>query len=401
MKALQYLLVIFLGGFIVSVCGETLLNAIEPRPADASQLGPQTCLVKAEVVTPQAEKRIDGSSITVMAELTLGDIYELRSLLFQYKPEGSDKWTKIISDTAHPNPDWIYPYYVHWNVSRYDEGEYHLRAVAKDINGNEDDQLADITITVDHRNPEVIEGRIEGREELDEMEPPPFILLPYLDIENDPNNNEYVSHEGYIKIELILEEDANWVIVGDDLSDKTTEVFIPQEFLNHNTVLTLITGDREPTLFEDDSLHIVEFRRIELEGGPSVLSSQFEAEVVISYSDFDQDGIVDGTSLNENFLRLYRFDDSEGIWVESPSSVDARLNKVSGNAAQLSIFGLGVDLGGRFMEEEGNLGMTCNTILNAPPPSNSQIISNILPLLIPFLILLIRKKILSTDRSCS
>ena len=111
--------------------------------------------------------------------------------------------------------------------------------------------------------------------------------------------------------------------------------------------------------------------------------------------------IIIGTSLNENFLRLYRFDDSEGIWVESPSSVDARLNKVSGNAAQLSIFGLGVDLGGRFMEEEGNLGMTCNTILNAPPPSNSQIISNILPLLIPFLVLLIRKRFLTTDRACS
>ncbi|UCD83771.1 MAG: hypothetical protein JSU92_10810 [Deltaproteobacteria bacterium] len=400
MKTSRYLIFILLGGLIIPGFGGILLTAIEPEIAVADQSGLGTRSLQAEIVTPPAGKSVDGSSLTVMADLTLGDPSELKSVLFQYKPEESDIWTKIDSNPAHPNPDQSYPYYVHWDVSEFNEGDYHLRAIAKDINGNEDDNPAEILVTIDHSEPEVIEGRIEEGEELDETESPPFILLPYLYTEND-SNNEYVSHEGYTKIEKILKEDANWVIAGDDLSDKTTEVFVPQGSLNYEgTVVTIIIGDREPTLFEDESLHIVEFRRVELEGGEDAPSSQFEAEVIISYSDSDQDGIVDGTSLNENFLRLYRFDDSEGIWVESPSSVDARLNKVSGNTAQLSVFGLGVDLGGRFLEEEGNLGMTCNTILNAPPPSNSQIISNIMPLLIPFLALLIRKRILTADRAC-
>ena len=56
---------------------------------------------------------------------------------------------------------------------------------------------------------------------------------------------------------------------------------------------------------------------------------EFEVTLVFSYPDANQDGIVDGTSINENDLKVYYFDETAGEWINIGGTVDTTANTIT------------------------------------------------------------------------
>jgi N-acetylneuraminic acid mutarotase len=119
-------------------------NVVAAIPVDT--LSP----VKAIIKIPYNGKRINGNSVTVMAELTSGKISDVKEIFFEYKTTDSVTWMLIPpSDSHHTNPDNTCPYFIHWDVSILPEGYYNLRAVAVDKDGYSDTEPSYITIIID------------------------------------------------------------------------------------------------------------------------------------------------------------------------------------------------------------------------------------------------------------
>ena len=106
--------------------------------------------VKAAIKTPHNGKRINGNSVTVMAEVVFGKIGDVREIFFEYKAADSDTWMLIPPAGLHcTNPDNTFPYFLHWDVSTLPEGFYNLRAVAVSKDNYRDSAPGYITVVID------------------------------------------------------------------------------------------------------------------------------------------------------------------------------------------------------------------------------------------------------------
>jgi hypothetical protein len=76
-----------------------------------------------------------------------------------------------------------------------------------------------------------------------------------------------------------------------------------------------------------------------LTNGQDQLSAGQTARITIAYDDADNDGIVDGTSADEQFLAIDRYDPDTGSWVTLDSELDPVNNLVSAETDRLSLFG--------------------------------------------------------------
>ncbi|MFH1642794.1 MAG: PKD domain-containing protein, partial [Nanoarchaeota archaeon] len=56
---------------------------------------------------------------------------------------------------------------------------------------------------------------------------------------------------------------------------------------------------------------------------------EFEVTLTFSYPDADQNGIVDGTSVNENDLKVYYYDETAGEWINVGGTVDTIANTIT------------------------------------------------------------------------
>ncbi len=63
--------------------------------------------------------------------------------------------------------------------------------------------------------------------------------------------------------------------------------------------------------------------------------------ITISYSDVNQDGIVDDTWIQEKDLKIYHYDDTSTTWVGVLSIVDSGANTITAEISKLSDFGVG------------------------------------------------------------
>ncbi|MCX7001509.1 MAG: hypothetical protein NT106_14635, partial [Candidatus Sumerlaeota bacterium] len=116
--------------------------------------------VQTVVSVPLNGRRIDGDCVTVMAEIVTGSAEKVRDVRFQYRlPSITGVWTDIIpAGCNHPNPDADSPFYVHWDVTGLSDGDVDLRAFATGIDGMADTAPDDITVMIDHVNPETDES---------------------------------------------------------------------------------------------------------------------------------------------------------------------------------------------------------------------------------------------------
>ncbi|RLD16491.1 MAG: hypothetical protein DRI36_05615 [Caldiserica bacterium] len=265
-----------------------------------------TGLVKAVIKIPQNGKKVSGNRLMVMAEVVVGEISEVKNILFEYKKEDDTVWQTIpAANFNHPNPDSEYPYFIHWDVSSLAEGRYNIRAVATDIYDVSDSNPGYITIEIDHSNPDIEEKlNLVGEQERKEK------------IDNRRNN--------VIK-------------VGDNKENTITQVIIPEGAISTETAkILVVVNPVNPPPPSKDINPIDEYREIKLEGAELT----GEVSIIIPYKDEDDDGKVDGKGVPEDTLSAFYYDEDRGKWEKITTELDFENNIATVKTTHFTLFAL-------------------------------------------------------------
>ncbi len=271
--------------------------------------------VKARIKVPYSGKKVSGNRLTVVAEVYLNPS-EVKEVKFEYKPSYSDTWTDIPpATTRHPNPDSSWPYFVHWDVSNLENGNYDIRAVAYDTLGGKDTSPDYITIIVNHVDKDV---------------------------------EEIVDADGkHIKREKVHRGRKRRIKAGSMEEEGLTEVVISTNTLENNEDTVEITLNPDLVSGPLASLVAVKAREVKLGSGQKNLPE--EAEIYIPYDDSDGDGYIeiDGneTKYTADDLVVWSYDEKEGRWEEEKNiEVDRDKRRVKVKTNHFSYFSIFVKI---------------------------------------------------------
>lgn len=266
--------------------------------------------VSAAVVSPAGGLRVAGDRLTLLAALVLGKASAVSAVRFQYKASTTAAWADVpAAEAAHPNPAASPPYYVHWDVTGLAAMNYDLRAAASDLAGTPDRAPPSVTVAVDPAGYELHEyslgaGRIE-------------------------------------KDQTVYGGVRNVLDAADGASALVARVTIPAGALAGSTAtasLVLNPAGQPPsgTALLSPGMGL----QVALSGAQSALAGGQTASLVLTYADADGNGLVDGTLLRADDLRLYAYDVPSGAWrMEAPSSVDLTAHTLTGSTPHFSSFG--------------------------------------------------------------
>ncbi|MBI4054862.1 MAG: fibronectin type III domain-containing protein [Elusimicrobia bacterium] len=279
--------------------------------ASATALDSVSSAVQAAIKVPQSGRKVTGNRLTVVAEIVQGNLSSVKSVRFQYRNaiSTSNPWVDIVAATTqHPNPDLESPYFVHWDVSSFAEGNYELRAVATNTSDGSDPSPPTIFITIDHA---------------------------------DPESEEIVSGSGIRKRQRVNGTVPNTVQVGDPQSAVVTNVTVPANALSSSsTTLRLLTAPSSLPQVPGSLTSPDIFTEITLENGQTTLSNSQQATITIDYPDANGDGLVDDSGLKEDRLALYRFNTGTNRWDKLAGSVDTLSKRITAQTPGFSVFGL-------------------------------------------------------------
>jgi|GEM_PF-921448 len=212
-------------------------------------------IVKAIIRTPYAGKKISGSRTTVMAKSMFGKTQQVKGIYFQYRPADSVVWRPMIpaGPQHNPNPDTIPPFFIHWNVSSFQPGNYFLRAVAFDSDNVPDLSPISTMITIDNKHPDELETTW-----------PPIKIVEH------------------VKQETVERMSNNVLLMGNESENNLTRVIVPELALEENTTLSCII--RDPANSPDPYPYVStgEFRQIWLENGQTLMLGGLTSCVEIS-----------------------------------------------------------------------------------------------------------------------
>lgn len=290
----------------VNRCGseEANLRVLASAPAMSSLSG-----VRAAIKDPHSGKKVSGNSLTIIAEIILGEAFQVSEVRFQYKASASAVWSDIVAANAnHPNPDTGAPYFVHWDVSGLSSGNYDLRAVASDNSGNADDGAPSVTLTVDNSDFEV---------------------------------KENVQGDGTVKKEQVINNAVTSVVQAADADQSwVTRVSIPSEAVNLSTVTLSIVSNPLGAPAQELAFNPVgQAAEITLSNAQHGLDNGQKAEIALTYPDSDGDGVVDGTSYRAERLQIFSYDTLTMTWKQDlECSVDKANNRVIGHTPHFSYF---------------------------------------------------------------
>ncbi|PKM97336.1 MAG: hypothetical protein CVU79_08740 [Elusimicrobia bacterium HGW-Elusimicrobia-3] len=265
---------------------------------------------RAAIKIPQTGRRVNGNSVTVMAEITSGLPADVKHVRLQYKASASPAWLDIPARDPgnHPNPDTAPPYFIHWDVTGLPPGAYDLRAVAADLGNAADPSPAAVTILIGADEPDIVENASGGR---------------------------------VTKEQLVNNLVANTLQAGDPASAQLAKVEIPAGALDYSTATVAVTNN--PALLPPAPAD-AEAAGIAVEinlSNQSALAGGRSAVVTLVYPDADNDGIVDGTNLRTNLLEMYSSPNAAGPWQRDlESAVDLGAKKVTGRTRHFSFFAL-------------------------------------------------------------
>ncbi|HAN05856.1 MAG TPA: hypothetical protein DCW72_01730 [Elusimicrobia bacterium] len=266
--------------------------------------------VRAAIKIPQTGRRVNGNSVTVMAELTGGLPAGVKHVRLQYKAVASAAWLDIPARDPgnHPNPDTSAPYFIHWDVTGLAAGGYDLRAVATDLNNTADPSPAAVTIQVGAAEPDIVENSSGGK---------------------------------VTKEQVVNNLVANTLQAGDPASAQLAKVEIPAGALDYSTATVAVTNN--PALLPPAPAD-AEAAGIAVEinlSNQSALAGGQSALVTLVYPDANNDGLVDGTNLRTNLLEMYSSHSPAGPWQRDlESAVDLAAKKVTGRTRHFSFFAL-------------------------------------------------------------
>lgn len=263
--------------------------------------------VRAAIKVPLAGKRVKGNSVTIVAEIILGQVSQVAQVRFQYTPSGAGAWTDIpAANVNHPNPDLAAPYFVHLDADALGAGTYDLRAVATDIYSVADPAAPAITIVVD---------------------PVDF------------DTSESVSAGEQRKEQKINNTVTSTVQAADDTTTLLSKVVIPSGAVSDSTAaLTLVNNPAAVPAPPSgaDALNLAV--KVNLSNGQSQLAAGKTAALTFSYKDDDNNGIVDGTLASVERLKVYTVPDSGGSWTQLATSVDRTNKTITGVTTHFSFF---------------------------------------------------------------
>ena len=261
--------------------------------------------VKARIKIPQTGKKITGNMVLVMAEPYLNPT-AVKEIKFEYKASHEDTWQTIPpATTRHPNPDSSWPYFIHWDVSELEDGNYDIRAVAYDVLGGWDTQPDFITISVNKVDKDIEEKVVDGRHQRKEK------------IDNRKNNKVHSAG--------IEEDDITEVVISTGALKSTTD------YVKIVTNPPIIQG---PLALLAQTIKV---RDVSLESGQKELLA--EAGISIPYQDDDNDGIEDTTKTKAEELEVWSYDEEKGKWKkEEKVEVDKTNKKVKVKTKHFSTF---------------------------------------------------------------
>jgi hypothetical protein len=237
------------------------------------------------------EKHIRGNSFTVKAELTQGgpeDVSPTLGVRFDVRPLPSGSFVPIHPRHLNqPNPDVRYPYFTHWDVSIVPDGDYELRAVAYALDGTADPSPETIRMTIDHSGA----------------------------IDIDENFTSDSIQESRTAVDDGME---NYVVSGDwTATNSAAEIFIPEGALiplADTAILSFPDPAGEAPLLDPIDRSLGMFIEFSFQSGETNLEEMHRADLLVSYSDYDQDGYLDGTDIRESHLEMRYFDPIAGVY---------------------------------------------------------------------------------------
>jgi len=266
---------------------------------------------KAAIKSPNPGRSVNGNRITIVAEIETGFYTGDISILFQYRyPSLSGPWSDIIAaDQQHPNPDTQPPFFIHWDVTTLSEGLYDLRAICS-YPGYSDPNPTFVTIEIKHTG---------------------------------ATHSARLDTDGHLLVEDMLESEiVNEISSADPITGTLVHLAIDASCLSGNTPKLILKfyllGDF-PILEDFAGLNGLD-PAIQLtlqDTGIIDPSNTRLLKVYFHYKDMTNDGIVDGTTIKENWLRLYRYDGISTI-EELVSTIDPIKNIAVGASGQTSIF---------------------------------------------------------------
>ncbi|MFH1367827.1 MAG: T9SS type A sorting domain-containing protein [Elusimicrobiota bacterium] len=293
--------------FVVRTVNDSANEEINTDMVSATALGSLSGVVKASIKIPQNGKKISGNQLMIMAEITSGKLSDVKQVLFEYKNNNeTTTWTALpAANSNHPNPDTKPPYFIQWDAHNLAAGKYNIRAVATDIYNSVDPSPGYVTVTADHNDPDVCEGK-----------------------------NEKGEHE---KKEKVSNQKDNTIKTSDNEKNKITQIIIPKGCMSVDS--TMITVVVDPVLnvpVPERFYGIDEFREITLQNG----TLQGEAQLIMQYADDNDDGILDGTDIPVETLCVYSYNTTKIEWEKQNSTVNEENKTVNGKTTHFSLFAL-------------------------------------------------------------
>ncbi len=269
--------------------------------------------IRAAVAAPTSGRKVKGNSLSLTAALVSGSASGVQQVAFQYRLTGTGPWLSVTAaDAENPNPDLTEPYGVHWNVNGLAVGSYEVRAVAYASGGTPDSSPAAVLLQA--------VGAAASDYDINE-------------------NTVVLSGEPVIqKSQLLQNGTTSTVQLTDDAGGATLTLVLPVGALSSDSVL--LTGVMNPALPAPAPSGLTSIGRvveITLGNGQTELSGGKTAELTFYYDDADNDGIVDGTALKVENLKVYSY--SGSAWASDVVTTLDRVNrKITGLTTHFSFF---------------------------------------------------------------
>jgi len=244
---------------------------------------------------PKEEISVAGNAITLVCEV-FPDNSGVETVMFQYRTEGETLWADI--GLGEPGMS----YFTTWDTTGLISGAtYELRAI---VNGEDTDNFEIRTVVVDNNNP----GSVDI-------------------LENNVG--------GHSKTAKLDSNEANSIVMPNGVT-----IDIPAGALADSGPSPVISVSENGGF----SAGVGNSINIDIQG-----ADEFSRDVTITlpYDDADNDGIVDGTFIDEMSLKVMWFNSATGKWEPLyNSTVYPDLNIVTAQVNHFSLFGLAGIIGG-------------------------------------------------------
>lgn len=269
---------------------------------------------QATICQPVNGREISGDFVSVQAEIA-GEVSAVSQVLFEYRlPSISGTWQPISPASEHSNPDWDEPYFVHWDVTGLPEGPVDLRAVAVDVDTYADPAPDDITVTINHSDPELIVSV------------------------TDSGNIQMVYHVDNSIMADIGAANSGFA-AHPNTGDANVRLRIPQDtFVPDSQVIAVFVDPADYAYLDPQGGSIGFAVEVDVTGGQENFPPGKAVTLIFHYPDADQDTTVDNTNILETTLSIYTEDGSGGLEELQNVVIDPFANTIQGETNHFSVF---------------------------------------------------------------